>query len=229
MFAASSDNLISVNMPSNLCVNWNPLIQKSAGESRKEMNDVHFLLQPPDHLLLRVPTYTLPTEQPPRQMILVIPLKLVFIRQKPENAYRLFLGLFHLFLGHALSCAGYTYALCALALFQGFVNVEGKELGCAGMGVDDGLEGGVDGGLKGEGGGEGGGEDEGVFVKEEEDGVDPLEGEGQRRGRFRIGRVGIDVCRACVDGFPPEVDIGRDGVFQCGDALVSGHLAKELV
>lgn len=177
MLAASSDNLISVNIPSSLCVNWNPLHRSSQSiASIKRFKNPHFLLQPADHFLFRIATYTLPTQQPPRQMILVIPLKFVFIRQKPKNTYRLFLCLFHFFLCHPLCCAAYTF--CAFAFFQRFVNVEGKKLGCAGMSVDDVLKGRVDGGLKGEGGGEGGREDEGVFVKEEEDGVDPLEGEG---------------------------------------------------
>lgn len=160
-------------------------------------------------------------------MVLVIPLKLVFIGQEPKDADRLFFGFFHLFVGDA--CAG------ALALFEGFVNVEGEKLGCAGVGVDDVLKGRVDGGLECEGGGKGGREDEGVFVKEEEDGVDPLEGECERWRRFQFGIVlgrsgrGVLLESGGVDGFTACVNVEPDRVFQCLDTLIRGDFGEKLV
>lgn len=42
MLAASSDNLISVNIPSSLCVNWNPLHRSSQSLLRsKRLNKTH--------------------------------------------------------------------------------------------------------------------------------------------------------------------------------------------
>lgn len=166
-------------------------------------------------------------------MVLVIPLKLVFIRQEPEDANCLFLGLFDFFFGDASSAD----TLGAFALFQRFVNVQGEKFGCAGMGVDDVLKGRVDGGLECEGGGKGGREDEGVFVKEEEDGVDPLEGECEWWGGgfgFGFGFLGgllllLDGGGGRVDGFTACVDIEPDSLFQRFHTLIRWYFAEKLV